>query len=77
MKNLNLLDEIIKFAAEREALLLEEYIKESVLPKICPGATALMQVLTYGVGETYRRRIFYCSKCKDKIGDCEFTITCC
>ena len=67
---LNLFDELIKFAAEREAFLLEEYIKENVLPKLCPEATALVQVLTYG----HRRNIFYCSKCRDKIGDCEFTI---
>jgi len=70
----NLLDDVIKFAAEREAFLLEEYIKENVLPKICPGATALMQIINRINYQPYRRRIFYCSKCKDKIGDCEFTI---
>lgn len=71
----NLFNEITRLVAEREAFLLEEYIKKNVLLKLCPGATALMQVLNYGVDQAYRRRIFYCSKCKDKIGDYEFTIT--
>lgn len=71
----NLFDKMIKFVAEREALLLEKYIKETVLPKLCPNAIALTHIVTRVTHQPYRKHVFYCSTCGDRIGDCEFTTT--
>ena len=65
----SLFDQAAKLVAERDVFLLEEYIIEQVIPRLCAEAIPLLHIIKSDDLTSSRRHIFYCSKCEDKIGD--------